>query len=349
MDLLKTAKNETAYLKAGIQGFAGSGKTFTAAKIAIGLHKYIDSKKPIAFADTETGSDFVLPLFQAENIELVVCKSRAFIDLLKVIDEAEKNCSVLIIDSITHFWSELLNAYQKKKNVNRLTIRDWMPIKTEWRSFTDAYIMSNLHIIMLGRAGWDFGYIENEHGEKELTKTDTKMKVESETGFEPNILIEMEKVKVERQKIGAGFVHRAWILKDRADAINGKYFDNPDFDCFLPHIEKLNLGGKHKVLDTTKTSEEIFTTERSMAEYYKQRDIALEEMKDEITLRYPGRDVETGKEKVKLLKNIFGTSSWTAISNMKLEDVKIGLEKVKAMKIIEKEDKTNGNRKNTNN
>ena len=117
---------------------------------------------------------------------------------------------------------------------------------------------------------------------------------------------------------------------------------------FLSFFSLINNGTTF-LLDTTKTSEEIFTTERSMAEYYKQRDIALEEMKDEITLRYPGRDVETGKEKVKLLKNIFGTSSWTAISNMKLEDVKIGLEKVKAMKIIEKEDKTNGNRKNTNN
>ena len=64
------AVNEQAYGKVVTYGFEGAGKTFTAAKIAIGLHKLIKSTKPIAFIDTETGSDFVLGMFEAAGIKM---------------------------------------------------------------------------------------------------------------------------------------------------------------------------------------------------------------------------------------------------------------------------------------
>ena len=285
--------------------------------------------------DTEAGSDFVLPLFKKESIEVVSCKSRAFVDLLSVIDEAEKNCDILIIDSITHFWTELMSAYMKKKNIDRLIIRDWGILKPEWRQFTDMYLTSKLHIIMCGRAGWDFGYEENERGEKEFVKSGTKMRVETETGFEPSLNVEMESIRVEKGKIGSGFVNRMWILKDRSNTINGRYFDNPDFKCILPHIETLNLKAKHNILNTKRTSEEIFSSrDKAMAEYYKQRDIVCEEIKDELVLRF-GRGQEGQKEKINTLKSIFGTSSWTKITNLNLEDIKKGLEKIKNIPINE--------------
>jgi len=59
ISILKPAQNQTAYLKAGIMGFQGSGKTYTATRIASGLAKLSKKEKPkIAFFDTEKGSDF---------------------------------------------------------------------------------------------------------------------------------------------------------------------------------------------------------------------------------------------------------------------------------------------------
>jgi len=333
MKLLQKAKNETAFLKAGIQGLAGTGKTYSASKIAIGLGKYIESNKPIAFLDTETGSDFVLPTFQQAGFDLLTCKSRAFVDLIETMHEAEKSCDILIIDSITHFWNELVSTYQRKNNRSRLTLKDWMPIKQEWRQYTDLYLISKLHIIMCGRAGWDWDFQEDEDGAKELVKTGTKMKVESETGFEPSLLIEMERVRKDKDKVGSGWIHRAWILKDRSDKINGLFFDNVTFEHVLPHIESLNLKGNHKVLDLTRTSDGLFHSEKSLSDMYKKRDIALEEIKDEIILRYPGRSAEDQSKKITLLKQIFGTSSWTSISNMSLEQVQSGLEGIKKIAI----------------
>ena len=85
-----------------------------------------DHDRPALFLDTETGSDWITPLFNEEGIELHTAKTRAFVDLVPAIQEAEKNGSVLIIDSITHFWTELTESYAKKKNRRYgLQFQDW--------------------------------------------------------------------------------------------------------------------------------------------------------------------------------------------------------------------------------
>ena len=66
MTLLKKAKPEMAYLKAGIYGEAGSGKTFTSTLIAIGLHGHIKSDKPVAFLDTVSISINLHPIIPGQ-------------------------------------------------------------------------------------------------------------------------------------------------------------------------------------------------------------------------------------------------------------------------------------------
>jgi hypothetical protein len=126
MTLLRPARNESAYLKMGNYGGAGSGKTWTTALVAIGLSSRLSDGKPVAFFDTETGSDYVLPLFRDAGVELLVVKSRAFADLVEFVFEAESKRSVAIVDSITHVWDELREAYEKKfGRTTGLEIWDW--------------------------------------------------------------------------------------------------------------------------------------------------------------------------------------------------------------------------------
>jgi len=193
MSIFKTGELEMAFLKMGMYGGAGSGKTFTASDIAIGLHAFAKAKKPIYFLDTETGSDFVLDKFKDAKIKLLVAKSRAFKDLVAGVDEAEKKGSIIIIDSITHFWNELMDAYQKKHNLSRITLRHWIPLKQTWREFTEKFVNSKLHIIMCGRVGDVWEDVEDEEGVLETKRTGTKMKAEVETAFEPSLLVELVK------------------------------------------------------------------------------------------------------------------------------------------------------------
>lgn len=152
MNIFQKAQNEMAYLKAGFYGEAGSGKSFTSSQIAIGLVKYIKAKKPVMYFDTETGSDFLIRQFEEAGIELHAAKTRAFADLLVAVDEAEKSASVMIIDSITHVWNELIESYMKKLELKRLSLKHWIPLKTTWREFTTRYVNSKLHIIICGRS-----------------------------------------------------------------------------------------------------------------------------------------------------------------------------------------------------
>lgn len=335
MGLLQKATNQTAFLKAGIHGFQGSGKTFTAKELAIGISKRIGSNKPVAAFDTETGTDFLIPAFKEEGIELLVLKSRAFVDLLEVIDEAEKSCSVLIIDSITHVWQDLMRSFEKKKQRrNGLLFQDWSVVKTEWSRFTTKYVNSQLHIIMCGRAGYEYDMSEDEGGKKELIKTGNKMKAETETGYEPNLGLYMERLKkstLTGNPDEAGIVNRCHVIKDRANKMNGAIIDYPKYKDFLPHIEFLNIGGVHVGVDATRNSEDMFeSTELSGSQYRKQHEIVIDLIREELIAHdIDGNSNDAKKQRGELFYRVFGTRSIVEIKEMKLEKLEAGLELIR--------------------
>lgn len=334
MGLLKKASNDTAFAKIGILGFNGAGKTFTAMQIAIGICNKTKQKQ-VAFFDTEKGSDFLVKPMEQAGIELLVHKGRAFKDLINVMKEAESaGIQVLIIDSITHPWRDLCDSYQAQQKRKSLEMRDWGVLKKQWSEFTDLYINSKLHILMLGRAGDVYETEKDEvTGKNTMVKSGTKMRVETETGFEPDLLIEMERVWEDD-----ALVNKAYIVKDRSNTMNGKEIVKPTFKSFESFFNYINLGGEHKGIDTTRNSKDIFDNpDYSAAELQRRRGIALEMIGEAFTLvGLEGRAAEVMKKKTEVLIEIFGTSSWTAISSMRaidLEDlvlklrIKLGLEK----------------------
>lgn len=334
MGLLKPAENTMAYLKAGAYGDTGSGKTFTAALIALGLHSFIKSKKPIAFFDTETGSNYLVSKFQKVGVELLQARSTALKDLCSVIDEAEKNCDILIIDSITHVWREFTKAYQKKHNRKFIQLWDWKPIKDEWQhSFTARFNNSKLHIIMCGRAGSIYEDVEDVQnvGKMKSVKVGTKMNAETETGYEPGLLIEMSKNFLDSEGAGGTYIRTGHVVKDRFDLIDSKVFNNPTFDNFLPHVKALNIGGEHVGINTTSNSEDMID-DKGDGEYYKnkkKKEICLEEITEEIKKYFPGSAASEKAFRGDLLEHIFKTRSWKAIENMDLLTLEISYKEIK--------------------
>ncbi len=319
MAIFTKASNSQAYLKAGVMGFAGDGKTYTATEIAVGLvelmrkRKLPEGDRPVMFLDTETGADWVKPKFDTASIELFTAKTRAFVDLIAAVKEAELSGSVLIIDSISHFWRKLMEEYAERKNRKRgLEFQDWAWLKAEWGRFTDLFVNSRCHIIMCGRAGYEYDFFENENGKKELEKTGVKMKAETETGYEPSILILMEK----HRDINNGRVWRtAQILKDRSTKIDGKTFNNPTFNDFLPHIEYLNLGGVHVGVDTDRDNAELFSDdgEPKWAKEKRMKEIALDEIIEVLNKYHGGTTNDAKKAKAELLEEVFSSRSWERI------------------------------------
>lgn len=254
------AENTTAYLKAALMGAQGSGKTYTAGLIASGLHKLLVSKglmsqkEPVFMCDTETGANWLIPMFRANGIELMVDRSRAFADLVEDVRTASAKKGIIIIDSVTHYWNELKQAYLDQRGRSELTFRDWDPLKRIWQQFTDLLVNGTCHIIMCGRLAWEYEWEEIDQ-KRELVKRAVKLRAEGETGYEPSLLLLMER----HQELGqGGNVEKVWrtcqVLKDRSTKLDGRCFHNPTFEDFLPHIECLNLGGPHLAVDTSRSS-----------------------------------------------------------------------------------------------
>jgi hypothetical protein len=336
MSLFTKAENTSAYLKMAAMGLQGSGKTFTATDIAIGMVKLMRERgaaaadRPIFFGDTEMGSDWVAPRIKAEGIELLTAKTRAFKDLLVMVQEAERDASVLVIDSLTHFWVELTDAYMKAKKDRfgnprtRLQFEDWAFLKAEWRKFTDLFVNSNLHIIACGRAGFEYETtVDDDTGKKNLEKTGIKFKAESEMGYEPSLLVLMER----HQEMDGNHVKRVYrtatVLKDRSTLLDGKVFEEPKFANFLPHVQLLNIGGRQLGVDTMRSSVSTIPADtrdtRSL-----QRKIVLDEIESLLVLHYPGQSAAEKKTKLELLRTHF-QASWTEIETlMSLERLRVG-------------------------
>ena len=356
MSLLKPAVIEQSAAKVGVFGRQASGKTLTSALIALGLSKTYHQGAPVAFMDTENGSDYLVPVFETEGVKLLNFKSRAFKDMKAGLKEAEQQgCCAYLVDSYTHPWQELTQAFKDKSKRKRLEFHHMDELKTLWRGWTDLMLNSPLHVIVSGRLGFEWGEEEQEDGgDRKLIKLGTKMKSESEAGYEPSLLIELEAVqasdaraKQSRTKKGT-IVHYAYVLKDRWRSLNGRTFTFKDmneykvggyklvFEAFAPHWSKLVIGGKQQAVDASRTSESEFDGHGDTA--YQQRarrvQIVLEEIEGTLIALWPGQDAKSKELKRLSVETLFGTRSWTAVSAKSLEVLDAGLD---AFKLFEEQ------------
>lgn len=343
--MLKKATNNQAFAKAGLYGSAGSGKTRTATEIAIGLHNAIKSKKPIAAFDTEPAFSWVLPIFEANGIELLVQDdSRALADLMKFMDEAEKVADIVIIDSITHVWRDAQESYLKRLNEKRkeqrklplfaLEFQHWRPIKDQWAKFTDRFISSKLHVIVCGRAGSVYEYQDKDDGtgKKELISVGTKMATEKELGHEPSLLIEM----VARREAGK-IVNVALIEKDRSGLLNGQEIPFPNYEKLRKHFDYINIGGNHFGSMEKRDSQSLYpdADDSGWDMEKRQREIWCEEIQGILTKNYPSQSAEDKKNKMDLIEKAFSTRSWTKIESLKSSEIKAGYEVIKNLLELE--------------
>lgn len=342
MSMLKKATNRVAFAKVGLYGEAGSGKTRTAAEIAIGLVKAAKLDKPVAMFDTEPAASYIIPLFEKAGIEfLVYDESRALKDLMAFVNEAEEACSVIIADSITHVWRDAQDSYMKminerrrsmnQKPIYQLEFHHWKPIKAKWQEFTDRFLSSKVHFIVCGRAGSIYEYQKNEEsGKMELITTGTKMATEKELGYEPSLLIEMVK-----HREGGRIINRALVEKDRTDTLNGKIVDFPSYEKLKSHFEFLNIGGQHFDSMENRDSSDMFEegAESDGFGYEKrQREIWCEEIKSLLIEHgLDGASADAKKRRNDLLKQVFNTGSWTRVENMKSKDIEAGYHEMKSI------------------
>lgn len=316
--MFKKLENNRPFLKMALEGFAGDGKTYTATEIAIGIHKLIGSKKPIALFDTERALKALKWKFDDAGIEsLIEDEERSLKSLSDSIKWCEQgNADILIIDSITHVWEEFLRAYMNRPDKhgnplkrNRLEFQDWGVLKPQWKElFSTPFVMAKCHIIFTGRAGYEYTDEKNEDtGKREIFKSGIKMKAETETAFEPDILVLMQKVTdlISDKK---SIYREAMIVKDRTTQIDGKTFKNPKFDDFYPAIKVL-LDGTLREVHGAQIPDTFEEFESRYSEMGKEKERMVAEIEGCFQLMGLGTGAPDKQVKAWTLSQVYGVNS----------------------------------------
>lgn len=342
------------YAKVGIYGNAGSGKTRTAIEIAIGMIEDKGLEKVVAFFDTERGSDWVKPLLEKHGIKCLVKKSRSFKDLIQAGEIVkENNIPIMIVDSITHVWRELIAAFvgqrnterykdlcekygkeyadKKFKRTNKLEFQDWGVVKPMWERFTDFFLSSPVNVIVCGREGDIYEYEEKENGKKELIKQGSKMATEKELSYEPSLLINMD-----RRTVNGRNEIFAVVEKDRADMINGNEFPFPTYQSFKPHFDTIVVDGELKPFSGNMSNDlfegSVIDPENEFKAEKRRREIAVEKINAILDRNIKGKRSEEGSiKRLEVIESVFRTTSKTEIENMPAYALEQGLEKLKFM------------------
>lgn len=335
MGLLTELGKGQGYLRAGFLGFQSSGKTFTAITLAIGLHQHLKLTSRIAMFDTEGGSEYIAERVAKETGQkLLGVKSESFQDLMDMADECLKaGVGILVVDSVTHVWRELCGAYLAHVNEKlkakgmfprtKLEFQDWGPIKEKWAEWTRFFLNAPIHVIICGRAGFEYeNELDEESGKRALIKVGTKMKTETEFGFEPSLLIEMERREIVDGKTGKSkVVHHAVINKDRFDVMDGMEFDDPTFQNFLPHISMLTPGANTPIAHT-RTPMMVDEQGRSDWDRLKLRkQKAWEEVENGLAILFPGGTGKDKQSRLLIYQELAGTTSELKMQQLPVEQM----------------------------
>lgn len=332
--MFKKLENNRPFLKLALEGFAGDGKSFTASEIATGVHKLIGSTKPIAIFDTEKAFKALKWKFDEAGIEIMHEEDeRSLSALNQAIKWCEAgNADILIIDSITHVWEEFLKAYLNRPDKNgnpfkrtRLEFQDWGVLKPQWKElFSTPFVMAKCHIIFTGRAGYEYTDEKNEEtGKREIFKSGIKMKAETETAFEPDILVLMQKVTdlISDKK---SIYREAMVVKDRTTQIDGKTFKNPTFEDFYPAIKVL-LDGTLREVHGNIIPDTFEEFENRFGEMAKDRDRMRAEIEGCFELMGLGTGAADKQVKAWTLSQVYGVNSLEMVEKKSNGRIKEGL------------------------
>ena len=245
----RKAQPQQAFLKMGLYGPPGSGKSLTSLLISEGLAKA--TGKRIAFVDTERGTDFYCQHVPARRVhpeafDFDAMYTRSVTDVLKAVRSLDlKTYGVLVLDSISHIWEACMLAYTGgKTRAGTIPMHAWANIKRPYKDLMSSLLSSDLHVIICGRQAVLYSD-DNDAGE--MKAVGVKMRAEGETAYEPHVLIRMEAVPSGKGRKEP--VITAFAEKDRTGILAGQLIQNPTFDNLAKPLLGL-LGGQQARVQT---------------------------------------------------------------------------------------------------
>lgn len=159
----KKAVREDVWLKLGLTGTSGSGKTYSALRVATGIAKKCGSG--IAFISTEkTRTLYYADKFSYDVLELEDYSPETYISAIE--DAVAAGYKIIIIDSLSHGWQKLNDIHSK---MSGNSFQNWGKLKPRWAKLMQTILGCPAHVLVLSRAKTEWS-LDEKNGKAVPTK-----------------------------------------------------------------------------------------------------------------------------------------------------------------------------------
>lgn len=206
MGMFKKATRKNVRLRAALDGVTGSGKTFTALRIAHALCKLRGGGK-IAFLDSDRmDDDESAHIYAGEkspdggefDFDVVHIADNAPRNYIKILQAAaDEGYTVAIIDSLSKPWEGEGGALQMvdeaaKRSRSGNSFTAWRDVTPEHNALISAILTSPMDIIATLRSKSDWVIEENEKGKKAPRKVGLKSIQRDGVEYEFDLVVNMD-------------------------------------------------------------------------------------------------------------------------------------------------------------
>lgn len=202
------ATRKGSHLKIAITGPAGSGKTFSALRLAKG----ISNNGNIALIDTENES---ASLYSTDfDFDVVSVEPPFTIDKLTkpTVAALEANYDVLIIDSASHFWNGILEYKSQLDKRGGNSYTNWNEANKNYDLMIRAILFSKIHVIVCMRSKMEYILEENDRGKQVPKKVGMAPIMRDGVEYEFTTVFDLD------------IAHQAQVSKDRTMLFGDKIF-----------------------------------------------------------------------------------------------------------------------------
>jgi hypothetical protein len=326
------AKNNA--IKIGIGGLAGTGKSYLAVMLALGICKDLKITD-ISWFDNEGGSKFFIDDFKREKINVHLSESLSLRDLqLAYKAYQEKEIGLILIDSATLFYKQLIDDYKTVNKIPYAKVNHYNYINQIWeREFTRPYAETEANIIFTGRGGYLWGKEEDEVNDDgkvidrgNSVRDEIKFRLPAEASHEPDLVIWQTAHNEPKAKNKLDICFNSQILKDRSRLIQSKMFKMTKYQDIQPFVKFVSSLKPGEVSTRSHSSSVIVpNTDREYIRRQEMKNIELEKITgilDKYGLSASGNAGKDQKQISALVfEKLFKTLSWTEVQNKDLEEL----------------------------
>jgi hypothetical protein len=214
--MFQKATKKKSKLRILLEGFSGSGKTYSALTLAKGMGG------KVAVIDTEKGSASLY----SNNFEFDVCElsppysPESYVKAIKAAEDA--GYEIIIIDSITHEWSGDGGVLDIHSNISgQNSYANWSKVTPRHNAFIEAILQSSCHVICTARSKKEYeSGVDN--GKKYVRKVGTKTEQRDGLDFEFTTVFKLNQFnfyEVEKDRTGLFKGIQSKITDDTAKQI----------------------------------------------------------------------------------------------------------------------------------